>query len=332
MNNGAPKHFYVEPEPDRKKTNYPYNTQTPSVHRLRHKTGQFNIEIPVDSQNLREGWNNIFIQIEDEERKVYELNARFSWDPRPIPLPLVLEDLKGFRSIQEVGQVVNGEFDIDPDNNVIRSHVPVGSDILLLLGSPYGSQEATYQVKFSQLSDTWAFIGLSDFFFEHVEQSPRLGIKPGYSTAGLATIDHQGQAKVWLAWGDCLMDKKDTWLVKTEKNGNFPVQAGIQYNVKHQSIIEEGINLSRFRLWPEGIPEPDVWLCEENNCHIESSLQRIPAASFGLFQYWGTPTEWTNINVKQLEIDVSNLIVKKRNEIFSKPWGKVRSTATRIFR
>lgn len=196
LNNGALIHFYIEPEPDENKANYPYNTQTPSVHRLRHKTGHFNIEIPVDSQNLREGWNNIFIQIEDEERNEYDLEARFNWDPRLIPLPFVLEDLKGFRSIQEVGQVVNGEFDIDLDNNVIRSHVPVGSDILLLLGSPYGSQEATYQVKSSQLSDTWAFIRLSDFFFEHVEQSPGLGIKPGYSTAGLATIDHQRQAKV----------------------------------------------------------------------------------------------------------------------------------------
>jgi hypothetical protein len=260
------------------------------------------------------------------------LDARFNWDPRPIPLPLILDDLTGFGSIQEVGQAVNGEFEIDPVNNVIRSHVPVGSDILLLLGSPNGSQEATYQVKFSPISDKWAFIGLSDFFFEHVEQSPGLGIKPGYSTAGLATIDHQGQAKVWLAWGDCLIDKKDAWLVKTEKDAKFPVQADIQYNVKHQSIIEEGINLSRFRLWPEGTIEPDMWLCEENNSHIETSLQRIPTASFGFFQYWGTPTEWTNINVKQLDIDISKLKVKKRNELFSKPWGKVRYTAARIFR
>jgi hypothetical protein len=192
LNNGSPIHFYIEPEPDENQANYPYNTQTPSVRRLRLKTGHFNIEIPVGSQSLREGWNDIFIQIEDEERKVCELNARFNWDPRLIPLQFVLEDLKGFRSIQEVGQVVNGKFDIDPDNNVFRSHVPVGSDTLLLLGSHYGSQEATYQVKFSQLSDTWAFIGLSDFFFEHIEQSPGLGINPGYSMAGLATIDHQG--------------------------------------------------------------------------------------------------------------------------------------------
>jgi hypothetical protein len=100
--------------------------------------------------------------------------------------------------------------------------------------------------------------------------------------------------------------------VKTEKEINFPVQAGIQCNVKHQSIIEERINLSRFRLWPEGTTEPDVWLCEENNCHIESSLPRIPVGSIGLFQYWGPPTERANIKIKQLDIDVSNLKVKKK--------------------
>lgn len=100
--------------------------------------------------------------------------------------------------------------------------------------------------------------------------------------------------------------------MKTEKDIYFPVQAGIQYNVKHQSIIEEGINLSRFRLWPEGTTEPEVWLCEENNCHIGTSLPRIPVGSFGLFQYWITPTEWTNIKVKQLDNDVRNLKVKKK--------------------
>ena len=93
LNNGALIHFYIEPEPDENKANYPYNTQTPSVHRLRHKTGHFNIEIPVDSQSLREGWNNIFIQIEDEERNEYDLEARFNWYPRPITLLLMLEDL-----------------------------------------------------------------------------------------------------------------------------------------------------------------------------------------------------------------------------------------------
>jgi hypothetical protein len=330
LNGGTPKHFYIEPRPDEINLAFPYETQTPSVHRLRHKTGHFNIEIPISSPNLLGGLNEISIHIEDEKSNVSELEAKFNWDPRPVPLPITLDDLSGLNSIQEIGQVVNGVFEIDADNNVIRARKPVGSDILLLLGSPNGSQEATYQVKFSQTGGTWAFLGVSDFFYEHLEQSPDLGIKPGYSTAGLATIDQNGQAKIWLAWGDCLRDIDNTWLAKTENRINFPLEAGRLYNVRHQSIMESGINISRFRLWPDGSEEPEIWLCEENNLHVDSNLPRIPRASFGLFQYWGSPTEWSSIKVKKLNIDLSNLKLKKRNEFLINQWRKVQAVVSKI--
>lgn len=226
--------------------------------------------------------------------------------------------------------MVNGVFEVDPENNVIRSSKPVGSDILLLLGSPHGSQEATYQVKFSQIGGTWAFLGVSDFFYEHLEQTPGLGIKPGYSTAGLATLDQNGQAKIWIARGDCLVDVEKTWLAKTEKRVSYPLKAGVLYNVRHQSIIEEGLNVSRFRVWPDGGEEPDNWLCEENNAHVDAKFPRIPKASFGLFQYWGPPTEWSHIKVRELDIDISTMKIKKRNDFFTKQWRKVQSAVSKI--
>ncbi|MGD1921290.1 MAG: hypothetical protein ACFCAD_21810, partial [Pleurocapsa sp.] len=149
LNHGSPVHFYIEPKPKQELPKYPWRTRTPSVLRLRGLPGYFNIEIPIDSPALREGWNKIGIQIKNRQGKVEILNAEFHWDSQPLSLPLNLHDLSSYNSIQEIGQVVNGNFEIARENNVIRSLKPVGSDILLLLGSPYGSHYATYDVRFS---------------------------------------------------------------------------------------------------------------------------------------------------------------------------------------
>ena len=137
----------------------------------------------------------------------------FSWDSTPVPLPLDLSDLSGFAHIQAVGQIVDGAFDLDQAQNVIRSRIPVGWDMLFLIGSPHGSQEATYNVSFSSTGDG-IFLGLSDFFTGHESQKPDVGIKPGYSTAGLATLRPDGVAQSWISWGD-LTSRKEHWVVVT---------------------------------------------------------------------------------------------------------------------
>ncbi|MDJ0674895.1 MAG: hypothetical protein QNJ36_05880 [Calothrix sp. MO_167.B42] len=316
LNGGSPVHFYVEPKPKLGWPKYPWKTRTPSVLRLKDQPGYFNVEIPIDSPALQEGWNSISIQIEDREGEVEVLNAEFHWNSQPLSLPLNLHNLSSYRSIQEIGQVVNGNFEIDRQNNVIRSLIPVGSDILLLLGSPYGSQESTYDVKFASNGNGSHFLGLSDFFAGHTEQSPDLGIKPGYSTAGLATIDNKGWLQIWMAWGDCLYDKEDSWVIKSEKKVKLSLRAGVTYSVRHQVIMENGVNCGRFRIWKKGKPEPNIWLCQEDNAHLDPELPRITKASFGLFQYGGLPTEWSNISVRALD-DREKL--KESLEMFSAP-------------
>lgn len=301
LNGGSPVHFYVEPKPQPEGPTYPWGTKTPSVLRLRDRPGDFNIEIPTDHSELREGKNEITIQVEDMEGRSEVLAAEFEWNSTPVPLPLYLKDLGAYGGIQEIGQVVNGAFDIDAENSVIRSRAPVASDILLLLGSPHKSQEAIYDVKFTHQGKAWCFLGLSDFFAGHVPQSPELGIKPGYCTAGLATIDNTGWPQIWIAWGDCLYDKADTWVIKTEKKLKLPIQSGVTYSVRHQAIIENGNNCARFRIWRKGNPEPSIWVARRDNKNLESTLPKITTGSFGLFQYWGLTTEWSNITVKGLE-------------------------------
>jgi hypothetical protein len=315
LNDATPIHFYIEPETSPGEGKYAWNCKTPSIFRLRDCPGSFNIEIPLDSPILEEGWNRIAIEIEDLDGTVDTLAAEFHWNARPLASPIHLTDFTSYETIQEIGQVVNGLFEIDRQRNSIVSCKPVGADILLLLGSPGESQEATYDVEFDLCdSNGNEYIGLSDFFAWHEEQSPGLGIKPGYCTSGLSTISPAGEAKLWMAVGDCLTDKDWAWVIHTENPSHYLIQSGTVYRVRHQVIIHNDVNWSRYKIWKKDDEEPHGWLCDMDNTHIKSSLPRIHKASFGLFQFGGNPTSWSNISVRRLELTpeiLTEIVCKK---------------------
>jgi hypothetical protein len=301
LNNGDSVHFYIEPEespadPPR----FPYGMRTPGCHRLRRQPGWFNLEIPIESPRLQPGWNSVDIEVAGSDGGLHQLGSRFFWSPEPPALPLDLTDLGRFNSIQDIGQAVNGLFVLDRAGNAIRSANPVGADMLLLLGPPGLSQEATYCVRFGPQRGIW--LCLSDFFAGHVPQDPGLGIKPGYCTNGLATMDRHGSCQAWIAWGDNLMDNDNAWGVHTRPGlARVPVQTGLKYRVRHQVVLRESLNICRFRVWPAGSPEPERWLCAVNTARVPPQLPRNPAASFGLFQYFGSPAEWSDIRIRSLD-------------------------------
>jgi hypothetical protein len=301
LNGAPPVHFYVEPEAPGGGGNS-LGTRTGALIRLSHEPGSFNIEIPVTTPSLREGVNQIDIQVQHADEEPEVLRAEFAWDSHPVSLPLSLIDLSSYASVQEIGQVVDGNFEIDPTRNVIRTVEPVGADVLLLLGSPAGSQEATYDVSFSAMEGV--FIGLSDFFVGHEPLTPELGIKPGYSSAGLATLRPSRWAEAWLMRG-ALLDAVDDsyWTLSSPLPVRAPVRSGVTYCVRHQVIFGEGVNLTRFRIWPKSEREPQHWRCVEHDADLADHLPRFTRGSFGLFQYGGRPTEWSNIHLRSLEVD-----------------------------
>lgn len=122
------------------------------------------------------------------------LLSEFAWDPTPVTLPIELTDLSKLSDIQSIGQVVDGRFAVDPERNAIVSVTPVVPDALCLLAAPTASQEATYRIEFADISKA-KYLGLSDFFVRHEEEEPPIGIKPGWSTAGLATVRFDGEAR-----------------------------------------------------------------------------------------------------------------------------------------
>jgi hypothetical protein len=301
LNGGPPTPFYVEPEPPGGGSSRPLGTRSPSIIRLSDRPGHFNIEIPTDAAQLIVGQNDIEIAIQHEGEETEALRAVFDWDERPLPADLTV-DLSGDAAIQDVAQVVDGRFELGADG-VIRSVEPIGADVLLLIGSPHGSQEATYDVRFG--ANEGMFIGLSDFFVAHLELDPELGIKPGYSSAGLATIRPSRWAEAWLLHG-ALLEGKDwrwPWALSRIRPLLQRIRPGIVYRVRHQVLFAEGVNLVRFRIWRKGAPEPRSWTCEEHDADLADTFTRHSEGSFGLCQYGGRPTEWSNIRLRPLDVD-----------------------------
>lgn len=297
LNSQDPIHFRVEDVPDPGiDWTYEYK-DSPAVNRLKD-LGDFNIEIPVAESELKEGDNRLVIELEDAEGDKVSETVHFSWDPAPLPVELDLSDLTKYSSIQEVGQVVNGAFDVDPILNLIRSRAPVYPDALCVIGSPHGSQEAVYNVRFTDLTKV-KWLGPSDYFVGNEGPDPPIGIKPGWSTVGMANIDPRWKARSFIAFGDHVGTDSE-WVVQTCPPNRFESEADVLYTIRHQVILENGSDRVRYRVWPAAEPEPKEWLCDESDVDIPASKPRFSAGSFSLFQHSGFPIEWSNIRVRPM--------------------------------
>lgn len=303
LNEGDETILYVEPSPTDKI--YPWDTRTPGVHRLRHLKGWFNVEIPISHPALLPGVNTLSVRVVDATGKTAIGTVQLDWDPVPVTLPVEITDIRAAKGIQEVGQPVNGLFEFDYDRNAIAAPAPAGPDMLFLIGSPHGDQEATYDVQFAgPLSGD--FLGLSDFFVRHELQDESLGIKPGYSTNGLATLRRTGLACLWMSTGDCLTDKNWAWVAQTPHEPHFPVEADVRYSVRHQIFQLDGVAHTRLRIWRADQGEPRRWLCHLQRCAVDGDGLIGRKSSFGLFKYGGGRTEWSNIRVRYLDVNEVN--------------------------
>lgn len=312
LNDGTAVPFYVESVPD-EGVDYSYQYK-PSPARLRLPyRGDFNVEVPVDGSEWKEGVNRLRLRIVGADGAEAIREVSLSWDPSPVLLPLELTNLRSVRSPQEIGQVVDGVWDVDPELNVIRTRAPAAPDSLLLLGSPAASQEARYEWRYFDGSRS-KYIGFSDFFVGHEIEDPAVPIKPGWSTAGLATSRPRGEgvweARIWIAWGDRPgwrptaagddTPRREFRVVRSDPASILPLQPRRWYCVCHQLLFEGDVRRARFRVWPLEQDEPDRWLCEETDAEAPKSLRRFGHASFGLFQHSGLPSEWRNIHLVAL--------------------------------
>ena len=106
--------LYVEQDPDDGVDWVHGYKSTPAELRCREQ-GEFCAEIATVNSDLRTGLNDLEIWVRESEGRTENKSLRFRWNPEPLPLPLDLRDLTGFGHVQEVGQTVNGAFDLDRD-------------------------------------------------------------------------------------------------------------------------------------------------------------------------------------------------------------------------
>jgi hypothetical protein len=299
--NGGPRQaLYVEQTSDAG-TDWVHGYKaTPAELRCREQ-GEFCVEIAVNNPALSAGENQVAIAFKDSSGREDTARMQFHWNPEPLPLPLDLRDLTRFRHVQEVGQVVNGAFDLDRDLNVIRSRSPVAPDALLVLGSAHGSQEATYAVRFLEPAGA-KWLGCSDFFAGLVEGVPARGIRVGWCTAGMAALSPSDGARAFLAWGDHSGDERE-WALATHPAKKIEVAKNALYRVRHQIALEDGCHRVRWRIWEADKGEPQDWLCDEESTQVPAELPRNKAASFALFQHLGQSIEWSDILVRAYEPD-----------------------------
>jgi hypothetical protein len=299
LNGERERPFYVEQLPDENTDWVNSYKKTPAELRCK-ELGEVCVEIGVDDPALRTGGNNLILSTEDAAGHSCVAEINFDWNPEPIPLPLDLRDLGRFSDIQEIGQALNGAFDLDAKRNVIRSRAPVAPDAFLILGSPHGSQEATYAVRFLEPAGA-KWLGLSDFMAGQEEGEPPRGLNVGWSSAGMAALSPRDGARSFISWGDH-SGRPEEWAIATHPAAPILIEKGKLYRVRHQLSLIDGIDRVRFRLWPDTEPEPAVWLCEEQDDRVPAGLPRHLRASFGLFQHLGQPIEWSEILVTSLEL------------------------------
>ena len=157
---------------------------------------------------------------------------------------------------------------------MIRSRAPVAPDALLLLGSPHGSQEATYAVRFLDFMGA-KWLGLADFFVGLEEGAPPRGIKVGWSSAGMAALSARSEARSFIAWGDD-SGRPEEWAIATDPPARVQIERNVLYRVRHQVAFVHGITRVRFRIWPAHAPEPTSWLCEEQDARVPAGSATTP--------------------------------------------------------
>lgn len=304
MNGGSPRPLYVEARPD---DGIDWTTgykDTPAELRCRDQ-GEFAVEFPAEDGAIVCGHNTVDVNVRDAGGQCVTAAMTFHWSPEPPTFPVDLRDLSRFCDVQEVGMAVNGAFDLDVKRNLIRSRGPVAPDALLLVGAPGGSQEATYAIKFLDVKGA-KWLGCGDFYAGMEEGVPPRGIKVGWSSAGMAALSPTDGARAFIAFGDHSSDARE-WAIATNPAKPFTVRAHTLYRVRQRISIHGGEHRVRWRLWPADAPEPDGWLCDEDTAKLPAHLPRHESATFGLFQHFGLPIEWSDILIRAVEDDPGDL-------------------------
>lgn len=298
LNGGPPRPLHVEAVSDEGVDWTTGYKATPAELRCRDQ-GEFAVEFPADDPLLVSGPNTLDVAVTGCDGQSTAATMAFDWNSAPPAFPIDLRDLSGVSHVQEIGMALNGAFDLDTARNLIRSRGPVAPDALLLVGAPGQSQEATYAIKFRDVKGA-KWLGCGDFYAGMEDGVPPRGIKVGWSSAGMAALSPTDGARAFIAFGDHSGDERE-WAIATNPARPVAVRINTLYRVRQRISMHGGEHRVRWRIWPADETEPDAWLCDEDTAKLPAHLPRHQSATFGLFQHFGLPIEWSDILIREVE-------------------------------
>ena len=155
------------------------------------------------------------------------------------------------------------------------------------------------------------WLGCGDFYAGMVEGVPPRGIKVGWSSAGMAALSPTDGGRAFIAWGDHSSDERE-WAIATNPARPVAVRNNVPYRVRQRISIHAGEHRVRWRLWPAGAREPLEWLCDEDTGKLPAHLPRHQSATFGLFQHFGMPIEWSDVLIREVEDGPDDLPCRDR--------------------
>ncbi len=215
--------------------------------------GDFNVEVEFD--NLGLGENTLEISAVDalgNETSQTVVVRRVAGDSTLRPITIDWADVE---NIQDVVQITDGHFEIRGDTLGI---VSPDRDRLMLIGDESWTDYEVTTVVTPRALDTTFFNpdpGPSNFFVAggwqgHVDwqgQQPQIGYWP---TGAFALVLWPPLERIQLKGNE----ETDEIIGPTTR-----IRFGVSYNIKFRvETLPDGVDY-RFRMWPQGSPEPDAW-------------------------------------------------------------------------
>lgn len=243
---------------------------TPGYRRFA-ELGHFNADIPI--AELQPGENTVKIIATDSTGQQTKQKVIIDLHSGSYPLPVHI-DWNKITDPQNVGQYVDGQWDLEPDGLRTRH---MGYDRIFLIGEEsWQDYEITTSLVINQVSDITSPVsggnglGILFRFTGHVigghRNFPKAQPKWGYQPFGAIT---------WLRWE---LDESQNLPSKefyrgdnnnTINHGQFPVQPGVRFwmKAKCQTLPDkndgDGVSVYCFKIWRDGEKEPAQWDWQE---------------------------------------------------------------------
>lgn len=227
------------------------------LHRLA-KPGDFNVEI--ETKDLQEGINLVVITAKDSTQNEVSRKVKVHYTGSKIwPLPYSIDWSKA-KSIQDVAQVVDGKWQLEP--NGIRTLEPYYDRVIAFGDSTWKNYEVTTSVIFHQF--TPPVKGPPTYNVSHAAIATKW---PGHDYDSLqpnrkwypvgATAEFRLTAGLdscrWRIFDGEHFYKEDKELIRH-------ITLNKKYLMKHRvRDLENGGTLFQVKLWKNGTPEPGKW-------------------------------------------------------------------------